>query len=163
MHAVDIVLREARRLHRAAASPSLETALPVLRRLLAARVLPMRTLPECHRLRARVQRKHLLRMLAIEAGCAQWDDWRSLLVSGAAAAPDYATARDVGRLKHWFVDPSDAVRHAAGCGGTVVCIGGQAAVVAPVAVSAPAAGCAAAAVISAAAVPASRASEHGHE
>ncbi|MCB2034182.1 MAG: hypothetical protein KDF57_13060, partial [Ottowia sp.] len=54
--AAPLVLREARRLHRAARSDQLSTALPVLRRLIAEGVLAGTSLPQLHRARHTVQR-----------------------------------------------------------------------------------------------------------
>ncbi len=130
--AVDAVLREARRLHHAATSDSLATSLPVLRRLLASGALQSASLPELFRRRAGVQRKHVLRMLAREAGFDSWEAWRPTLDSGHASAlmQEHALRRDTGTLHLWFRSEAEAHAFADRHGGTPVRLGAHA-VVAP--------------------------------
>jgi hypothetical protein len=77
--AADVVLRIARSLHRAAYSDSLSVSLPILRRLLTTLTLTAVSLPELQRHRDVIQRKHILRMLAVEAGFTAWEDYRHAL------------------------------------------------------------------------------------
>ena len=84
------MLREAKRLHRAATSDALSEALPVLRRLLAARAVPACPLQALFRDRASLQRKHVLRMLAFEAGHASWEAYSQALAQ---------VLHDAGRLQ----------------------------------------------------------------
>jgi len=77
--AAEVLLRTARHLHRSAFSDSLSIALPVLRRLLATSTLTAVSLVELQRNRDIIQRKHVLRMLAIEAGFNSWEDFRHAL------------------------------------------------------------------------------------
>ena len=125
------VLREARRLHRAATSDSPAAALPVLRRLLATQVMPAASLPELFRQRARVQRKHVLRMLALEAGHASWEAFAQALptLDAAPLLQAFDSQRGSATLKLWFPDEAQATAYAAEHGGQVVRVGQQAVVV----------------------------------
>ena len=120
-----VAVREARRLHRAARSNALPTALPVLRRLLVASVLTGMSLPQLHRMRGTVQRKHLLRLLALEAGHADWPAYRNAL---RQASPQDLLALGVrsrtwSTLNAWFADDVQASRLARAQGGHAVRVG----------------------------------------
>jgi hypothetical protein len=134
-----MVLREAKRLHRAATSDALSTALPVLRRLLAAGALPCATLPELYRRRQAVQRKHILRTLAVEAGFGNWESYRPSLAGNDAALLAQLAVQESGgsHLNLWFSDEAQAQAYAAVHGGRAVRVGQQA-VVLPLADLAPA-------------------------
>lgn len=125
-----IVLREARNLHRAANSDSLARSLPVLRRLLATGVLHGMALPELHRQRGTVQRKHVLRMLALEAGHPSWEAYRVALAHMTAdELPHFdILRRHAGYPNHWFSSLDEAQAHAARHGGRVMRVGHQAVV-----------------------------------
>lgn len=127
------MLREAKRLHRAATSEALSEALPVLRRLLAARSVPACPLQVLFRDRASLQRKHVLRMLAFEAGHASWEAYSRALCNLAppSVALSVAAQRSTAVLKHWFVGERQAVQFASVHGGLVTCVGPQGAVVWP--------------------------------
>lgn len=127
---IELVLREARRLHRAATSDSLSNALPVLRRLLAVDAVPARPLPGLFRARQTVQRKHLLQMLAREAGCANWAEYRRVLpLSNVDDLRRYLLATSsIASLKHWFSNEAEALQFAAEQGGQVIRVGQQAVV-----------------------------------
>lgn len=130
--AINLVLREAKRLQRAAASESLSQALPVLRRLLSSNTLTGITLPELHRRRDIIQRKHLLRMLAIEAGYPSWEWYRPVL---ARMSTDEIEHFDIVRskassLNHWFSSMEEARGYAAIHGGRPLRVGQQAVVIA---------------------------------
>lgn len=122
-----LVLREAKRLHRAARSESLSQSLPVLRRLIGCRVLAGLSLPALHRTRTVVQRKHVLRMLAVEAGHANWESYAEAL---RALPLERLVHFDIlrqgaGHLNLWF--PSvEAAREHAGPQGAVIAVGRQA-------------------------------------
>lgn len=120
----------ARQLHRAAQAGSLATSLPVLRRVLAAGALGGLTLPQLGRQRHLIQRKHLLRMLAVEAGFATWEAYSHALKSmHAAELPHFDVLRhQAGHLNLWFSSREQAQAHAAAHGGRVVGVGGQAVV-----------------------------------
>lgn len=132
--ATQFVLREARRLHRAAASQAAFESLPVLRRLLAAGAAPpaARTLTELFRMRGTLQRKHVLRALAFEAGHASWEQYRQVLpqLDVQALRQRAEAERGTGRLKPWFASEAEARRFAAAHGGRAVPVGRQAVVLA---------------------------------
>ncbi len=127
--AVSQLLREARRLHRAARSDALTQSLPVLRRLLRSQSVTPGSLPELHRRRHSVQRKHVLRMLAREAGHPGWEAYRHWLERGGDGLPiehfDIA-GRHAGHLNLWFSTPEAARSHAAVHGGRPIRVGDQA-------------------------------------
>ncbi len=120
-----------RRLQRAATSDATAAALPVLRRLLAAQALPPTPLPELFRQRAQVQRKHVLRMLAAEAGHASWEDYALVLptLDPGPLLQTFDSQRGSATLKLWFSDEAQARAHAAQHGGQVLRVGRQAVVV----------------------------------
>jgi hypothetical protein len=128
--APELVRREAKRLHRAATSDSLAAALPVLRRLLAAGAITETTLPGLFRRRDTVQRKHVLRTLAFEAGSPSWEAYRPTLdhtdvrqlEAFAVVGTGYA------KLNLWFSNEPDAARFASQHGGHSVRVGTQAVV-----------------------------------
>lgn len=127
---IDVVLREARRLHRAAASDARSVALPVLRRLVATQAVPFVALPALFRARATVQRKHVLRALAVEAGHPHWDAYREALASVDASTVRRAfdLERGASTLKLWFASEADAIRFAAVHGGQAVRVAAHAVV-----------------------------------
>ena len=80
------VLRAAKKLHKSACSDSLSQSLPVLRRILATGVVQDMSLPLLFERRAMLQRKHVLRMLALEAGHSSWQQYSQELASQSAQA-----------------------------------------------------------------------------
>lgn len=131
--ALQQVLREARRLHRAAQSPQLHIALPVLRRLIASGALTRQSLPELARERATLQRKHVLQAIALEAGYPSWESWRPALegAMGCEWLEQQDLLRHTGQLNLWFPDEAQARAHAAVHGGRVLRVGRQGVVVPP--------------------------------
>lgn len=127
---VSAVLRAAKRLHRQAAAPSLAQSLPVLRRLLAAQLLQGLTLPQLFEQRALVQRKHVLRMLAQEAGFNHWELYRAALLSDAEQPhlPLEVVAAHAGYPNFWFSNMQQAQAHVRVRGGRAVQVGAQAVV-----------------------------------
>ena len=125
--AVSLVLGIAKRLHRAAISESLALSLPVLRRILAAGVLHGLSLPQLRRQRDLVQRKHLLRMLAIEAGYPGWEDFRrALLCEGPDRIDSFELVRQqAGYPNLWFSTFEEAQAHALRHGGRALRAGRQ--------------------------------------
>lgn len=128
--AVGLLLREARKLHRSAISASLAQSLPVLRRLRSARVIQDVTLPQLSQSRSMVQRKHVLRMLAIEAGYPGWEAYRRALAGKSAdeLMQFDVVRRNMGYPNLWFSSAQEAERHAASHGGRVIHVGPQAVV-----------------------------------
>lgn len=128
--AVGLLLREARKLHSSAISASLAESLPVLRRLRSARVIQELTLPQLSQGRSMIQRKHVLRMLAVEASYPGWEAYRRALAGKSA---DELMQFDVMRRNMsypnlWFSSTEEAERNAASHGGRVIRVGPQAVV-----------------------------------
>lgn len=127
---IQVVLREAKRLHRAAISDSLSAALPVLRRILAAGAVATTTLPDLFRVRYTVQRKHVLRTLAFEAGCRSWEEYRPILAHTDARQLEQFAVLEMGyaNLNLWFSNEPEALQFATQHGGRAVRVGMQAVV-----------------------------------
>lgn len=128
--AAELVLRIARHLHRAVNSESLAISLPVLRRLIATKTLTEISLPELQRRRDIVQRKHVLRMLAVEAEFNCWEDYRHALDEMNADQVSHfdQLARSVGYPNLWFSTFEEAQDYAWENNGRVLKIGSQAVV-----------------------------------
>ena len=124
------ILREAKVLHRAATSDSLSQALPVLRRLLATDTIRNVSLPELHRGRGIIQRKHVLRMLALEAGYGSWEDYRKVLPELPPEAIGHfdILRRTAGYPNVWFSTFPEAQAYAKAQGGRALRVGQQAVV-----------------------------------
>lgn len=129
--AYQLVLRQARRLHRAANSDQVLFAMPSVRRAHAAGVLPGLALSELYHDRATLKRKHFLRTLAVEAGFADWETFRAQLERMSPDAFEHFKLADEGvaQLNVWFSDEAQAQVHADAHGGRVVRVGKQAVVV----------------------------------
>ncbi|MEK8034735.1 hypothetical protein AACH06_28285 [Ideonella sp. DXS29W] len=130
MGTIDIVLRQARKLHLAAKSDSLSSAMPVLRRIHAAGIFPSKTLFALHRERGSIQRKHLLRLLAIEAGYPDWERFRPELAHWSPEALEHFKVADewTPYLNAWFASEAQASAYAQAHGGRVVRYGPHAVV-----------------------------------
>lgn len=126
----DLLLREAKRLHRAAQSDSPAESLPVLRRLLAAEAIPGPTLPAAFRARTQVQRKHVLRALALEAGYPSWEALVAALGDAdlLALGQGLQALRGAGVLKLWFSSMAQAQEYTRTHGGQAIAMGSQAVV-----------------------------------
>ncbi len=127
---VQLFLRQARRFQRAVESDSPSAALPILRRLIKAGAIGETSLTQLFHTRQQLQRKHFLRMLALETGFSSWETFRPILAQMSAA--DLATLQflDTGaaQLKLWFADAQSAQTYVAEQGGRVIAIGQQAVV-----------------------------------
>ncbi len=130
--AIAAVLRAAKKLQRQATGDGLAASLPVLRRLLACGCIEGLSLPELHRRRAMVQRKHLLHTLAVEAGHAHWQAYREALSTMGVEQLSQldVLAPRLGYPNHWFSTLEQARDHARAHGGRVVAVGRQAMVTA---------------------------------
>ena len=145
------VLREARRLHRAATSDALATSLPVLRRLIASGAMklsggaemmknwtdigfPAGSLTPVGAVEITIAIMTLIpqRMLAREAGFDSWESWRPALGTARASTlmQAHELRRDTGTLHLWFRNEAEARAFATLHGGTAVRLG-EHAVVAP--------------------------------
>lgn len=131
--ATALVLRHARRLHRAARSGSLGAALPAIRRVHAAGLFPGQALSALYREREQLQRKHFLRALAIEAGFPDWEQYRPQLDQLPPAAVDHLKVGTEWRgfCHAWFSTEAEARAHADAHGGRVLKVGAQAVVISP--------------------------------
>lgn len=123
--AAAVVLREAKILHKAVCSTALMKSLPVLRRLLEAKALPGSSLPELFRRKESIQRKHVLRMLAMEAGYPSWERYRQVLSTLDPAGLSHfdIARRDKGSLNLWFASLAEAEQYAAVHGGKPLRVG----------------------------------------
>lgn len=128
--AADVVLRIARNLHRAVNTDALAISLPILRRILATKTLTEISLPELQRSRDIVQRKHVLRMLAVEAGFTCWEDYRHALDEMNAEQVSHfdQLSRSAGYPNLWFSTYEDAQDYAWENNGRAFKIGSQAVV-----------------------------------
>lgn len=126
---LDRVLHHARRLHRAARSASISAAMPVVRRIHAAGLFPDLRVAGLYRARASLQRKHVLRMLAIEAGHASWEAYRAVLptLPPEAIVPWHVSEHLAAGLNIWFSNEAEA-RAALGDSVTLLRFGTQVAV-----------------------------------
>lgn len=129
--AVDIVLSQARRLHRAARLGSISVAMPAIRRAHAAGVFSELTVSALYRQRQLLQRKHFLRTLAIEADFPDWERFRPELrrLVPEAVANLQAVEALWPSLNLWFSTEAQAAAHAREHGGQVLRVGRQAMVV----------------------------------
>lgn len=128
--AAEVLLRIARNLHRTVSSGSLSVSLPIMRRLIATSTLTAISLPELQRNRDIVQRKHVLRMLAIEAGFKCWEDYRHALdrMSLEELTHYDHLRRQVGYPNLWFSNYEEAQAYANDHGGRALRVGLQAVV-----------------------------------
>ncbi|PUA30783.1 MAG: hypothetical protein B0W54_01260 [Cellvibrio sp. 79] len=125
-----MVLRIARNLQRAAYSESKIIALPVLRRLLATATLTAISLPELYRSRDIIQRKHILRVLAVEAGFKCWEDYRHALDTMSVDQLSHFDhlRRTAGYPNLWFTNYDEAQVYAQENNGNALRVGSQAVV-----------------------------------
>ena len=103
--------------------------MPVLRRLLAAKVTRAERLADLHAMRGDLQLKHLLAMLAAELGYASWDVCKPDIDERAGAIIDRYRL-DAGAFndyeKNWFANEADAREWQHTHGGYIVRYGKQA-------------------------------------
>lgn len=124
----DFLRRYAKRLLRGARGQRVE-ALPVLRRIVAARVTPELSVSELYPLRESLQLKHVLHMLARELGFASWET----CLRGIDAQPSSRLDRyrfDLGMFHdfqaNWFADMPTAQTWQRDHGGYLIAYGKQA-------------------------------------
>ncbi|AMM14423.1 hypothetical protein AX768_10245 [Burkholderia sp. PAMC 28687] len=126
----EFLRRHARRLLRLARGESTSTAMPVLRRLLAAGVMrEATTLTQLHEKRAAIQLKHVLNMLAVELGHFGWDACQAVVDTQAPAVIDRYRF-DAGAFgdyeKVWFASAAESREWQREHGGYIVEYGDQA-------------------------------------
>lgn len=126
----EFLRRHARRLLRLARAESTSTAMPVLRRLLAAGVMRGdATLTQLHESRAEIQLKHVLNLLAVELGHFGWDACKAVIDTQAPAVIDRYRF-DAGAFgdyeKVWFASAAESREWQRENGGYIVEYGDQA-------------------------------------
>ncbi len=131
--AANVVLRQAHKLHHAAQSQSISSALPALRRVHGARVFAGRALSTLYHERQNLRRKHFLRVLAVEAGFPTWEAFRPRLDQMSLHEVEHFKQFDecFAFLNCWFSNEDLAGAFARVHGGRVLRFGAQALVVAP--------------------------------
>lgn len=124
-------LLEAKKSHKACKSSSLSDALPILRRLLASKVLVDISLPELHKTREIIQRKHLFLMFARESGYSSWAKFKQVITlsaqSGQVLLPSRLELKNAGYPTLWFASLIEAEEYALQHAGRVIVVGEQAA------------------------------------
>jgi len=132
LSAMELALRQARTLHRAAKTGTLTQAMPAIRRAHNAGVFAELALSALYRQRHLLQRKHFLRTLAVEAGFANWEAYLPTLRSQPPQDfAHYTSGREYGYPNAWFSTHAQAAAFAQARGGKVVYYGQQAMVVQP--------------------------------
>ncbi|SAK63261.1 hypothetical protein AWB79_02983 [Caballeronia hypogeia] len=125
----DYLREHARRLLRHARDDDMSASMPVLRRLLAAQVTRTDRLSDLHAIRAELQLKHLLAMLAAELGYVNWDACKGEIDAQPGAAIDHYRL-DAGAFNdfemNWFASEAEALHWQRGNGGYIVRYGEQA-------------------------------------
>jgi hypothetical protein len=126
----EFLRRHARRLLRLARGESTSTAMPVLRRLLAAGAMrDATTLTQLHEIRAEIQLKHVLNMLAVELGHFGWDACKAVVDMQAPGVIDRYRF-DAGAFgdyeKVWFANAAESREWQREHGGYIVEYGDQA-------------------------------------
>jgi hypothetical protein len=127
--------KQAKRLQRVAQYGRKADAIPILRRLIRTQVISHLTLPALYRQRVQVQRKHLYRLLAKEAGFDSWETWRVDLKSKIEAGDELELGLLYSPMKNsypnlWFASVEEASRYTAEHGGQIHRYGEQAVVLA---------------------------------
>lgn len=125
------LLKEAKRLHRAALSQSNMRALPVLRRLKSAEVIRGLSLLELRKTQGLIQRKHLLQLLASEAGFSSWANYKHALEHPALDSIEHFSLpmKQIGYPNLWFSNRAEADQYAHSQGGRAISVGHQAVVI----------------------------------
>jgi hypothetical protein len=125
----DYLREHARRLLRLARDGDTSASLPVLRRLFAAKITRDARLADLNDTRASLQLKHVLSMLAVELGYANWDACKADIDLQPASRIDRYRL-DAGAFndfeKNWFANEAQALEWQKGNGGYIVRYGEQA-------------------------------------
>jgi hypothetical protein len=125
------LLREANKLHKTVKTGSLSQSLPILRRLITSKTLTQLSLPELRNKPDIVQRKHLLQMLAHEAGYSSWASYKHALETADSEHDEhYSLAlQHAGYPNLWFSSLNEAEEYVKHHGGKPVAVGRQAVVI----------------------------------
>jgi hypothetical protein len=125
----DYLREHARRLLRHVRDGDTSAAMPVLRRLLATKATRAERVADLHEIRAELQLKHVLTMLAAELGYASWDACK-LDIDGQAGAIIDRYRLDAGAFSdfemNWFANLPEALDWQRAHGGYIVRYGEQA-------------------------------------
>lgn len=129
--AIEALTREARRLHKSALSSSKMKALPVLRRLITAKVFSQLSLVELYQQQHRIQRKHLLNLLAKEVGYGQWSLLKNALSHSEVTTDLHPSLelKGAGYPNIWFSTADEAYEYVVSKGGKAIQVGEQAVVI----------------------------------
>jgi len=127
----DFLRRHARKMLRSAHADQPSTALPIIRRVHAARAAPAGRLTELYHARSALQLKHMFRTLAAELGYADWNACKRDIDRRPATLLDRFRL-DLGAFgeheKIWFADRPTALDWQREHGGKMVEYGNQAVV-----------------------------------
>ncbi|HYD94988.1 MAG TPA: hypothetical protein VEC01_06655 [Noviherbaspirillum sp.] len=127
----EFLRKVARRLLREAHSARPSAAMPVIRRVHRAGVLPVQRVADLYHARAALQLKHMLRMVAIELGYPGWDACKHDIDRRPASALDRFRL-DLGAFgdynQVWFATEAEAQQWQQENGGRIVVYGAQAVV-----------------------------------
>jgi hypothetical protein len=125
------LLREARKLHKTVKTGSLSQSLPILRRLITSKTLTQLSLPELRNKPDIVQRKHLLQMLAHEAGYSSWASYKQAIEATNTKHDDHYSLvlQQAGYPNLWFSSLNEAEEYVKYHGGKPVAVGTQAVVI----------------------------------
>ena len=125
----DYLREHARRLLRHVRDGDTSAAMPVLRRLLATKATRAERVADLHEIRAELQLKHVLTMLAAELGYASWDACKLDIDEQAGAIIDRYRL-DAGAFNdfemNWFANLPEALDWQRAHGGYIVRYGEQA-------------------------------------
>ena len=129
--ATDYLRFKAKKLLNCARSDAKSSSLPVLRRLISSKVFRTVKLSDLFQHRQHIQRKHLLQLLALEAG---FSDWAALKanykeLSADRLPKDSSRLFEIGYPNLWFPSHREAADYIAEFGGELIPQGEQAVVV----------------------------------
>jgi len=126
---LDSFLRTAKILHRITKNGSISQIMPIIRRLHTADIFYGKALSQVFKERLILQRKHFLRLLAIESGYKNWETLKPALESAQPlhiAESFTDIVNDTSVMKIWCSSELEAKNYVAVNGGEVVQYGDQA-------------------------------------
>ena len=131
LSATDYLRFKAKKLLKSAHSDAKSSSLPILRRLINSHVFRNVQLPDLYRHRQQIQRKHVLQLLALEAGFSDWAGLKSNYkdLSADQLALDPGRLFEFGYPNLWFRNHKEAREYVARHGGQLITQGLQAMVV----------------------------------
>lgn len=124
----DFLRRLAKRLLRNARSTEASKAMPVLRRIIAAKIMPELRVTDLYAVRETLQLKHVLHMLSKELGYSAWELCKMQIDTCAPQILDRYRL-DLGMFgdyqKNWFADAATACEWQRQHGGYLIAYGKQ--------------------------------------